>query len=641
MGLQELLLFLRPTPFGESYVGLWQPYLLYALIYNCYGVMLASLPAVLFWLVTSARSVRPATARRVHQLQLGLLILTVVLDHLDNETMRFMGVHLTYGLLRTYWRVNAWGDDMYQIILGDRGGPGLPFLVLILVPPALWWAGRRVIQARPRPLPVAVVLALILAPMIIPVLVDEFRYPGRSRRERIQPEVMTLAAELKGDLAKGVRPADLDALAAEYHATWLHQSGDSGWRFSDPDRPLIRAPLTPAVRDSGAPWNVIFIQLETFRGWNTGFLRRDSRPSATPFLDRLARDPASAYWRRHASFGPPTVSGFVAAHCSIKPHSRENIIASFTYTELDCLPPVLRRHGYRAELFTGFDPDWDNEGVWMRRWYDQFHYYDDIKNQDRAVFHRAAERIRLLGRGPQPFMATVISISNHLPFRARRMGAGEAKFDLDPDHPPRLGIRNTMRYTDDVVRELLDTLAREPWFSRTLVVITGDHGFDLGEHGSGGQDTGWRESIWVPLVIHGPHPRLPRGGHDEPASLLDIAPTIADLLGIRDTTAWMGSSLASSRHRGDPFASARGPAIFGEQGRYSMVVHPRTGRGLLFDAVEDPLELKNVAKAHPAVVGALRRQAAREARLVDYLVEANKVWRGPPADSIPGDRPAP
>ena len=59
MAGQELLLFLRPTPYGAPYVGLWRPYLLYALVYNLHGVLLVSAPAVLFWLVRYARPIRP------------------------------------------------------------------------------------------------------------------------------------------------------------------------------------------------------------------------------------------------------------------------------------------------------------------------------------------------------------------------------------------------------------------------------------------------------------------------------------------------------------------------------------------------------------------------------------------------------
>lgn len=639
LALQEVLLFTRPNPYGEPYVGLWKGYLSYALVYNLLGVMAASAPAVVFWLIRGNRPTRARTANAIHGLQLGLLILTVVLDQIDNEVMRFMGIHLTYGLLRTYYKVNAWGDDMYHIILGDRGGPGVPFLILVVMPLALWWVGRRVIRSKPirLSLPRWAGVAVTTSLVLVPFLIQHYRYPGDHRKLRVQPEIMTLYVELGDDLTRGNRPPGFEALAREYQAAWFRQSGDTAWRFADPARPLLREPLTPPEPVDGRPWNVIFIQLETFRGWNTGFLRPDEARSATPFLDRLARDSASAFWRRHLSFGPPTVSGFMAAHCSVKPHSRENITASFTYTALDCLPSVLRRHGYRAELFTGFDPDWDNQGVWMRKWYDEFHYYDDIKNLDRPVFRRAAERIRQLGRGPQPFMATVISISNHIPFRARRLGPGEGRFDLDPDHPPSVAIRNTMRYTDDVVRELVESLEGEPWFERTLIVVTGDHGYDLGEHGTSGQASGWRESVWVPLLIHGAHPRLPRGGHDEPATLLDIAPTVADLVGVRDPTAWMGSSLAAEGHTGSPFASARGPGIFGEQDRFSLVVHPATGVPGLYDAITDPLQRSNIAAAHPHVVAALLRQAENEARLVDYLLESNLVWREPaqprPAES--------
>jgi Sulfatase len=632
MTLQEVLLYARPDPYGEPYVGIWYGYLAYALAYNLLGVMLVSAPMLALWLVRGGRRVPARLAAGIHGLQLGALVAVVVLDQIDNEVMRFMGVHLTYGLLRTYYRVNAWGGDMYRIILGDRGGPGLPFLILLLVPLGLLWAGRRVIRSKPFPvtLPPLAALVITIVPLAVPLLIQRYRFPGWSREARVEPEVMTLYREMRYDLATGSRPPDYAALASAYHRAWFERSGDTTWRFPDPKRPLIRVPLTAAAPVQGPRWNVILIQLESFRGWNTGFLRPDVAPSVTPFLDRLAGDTASAFWRRFDSFGPPTISGFFSAQCSVKPHSRENIAASFTYTALDCLPVVLRQHGYRAELFTGFDPDWDNQGIWLRTWYDEFHYYSDVKGLDRPAFHRAAERIRQLGRGPQPFFATVISITNHIPFNARRMGPGEERFSLDPEHPPRIAIRNTMRYTDDVVRELIDTLATEPWFGRTLVVITGDHGYDLGEHGMTGQGSGWRESVWVPLLIHGAHPRLPRGGQDAPASLLDIAPTIADLLGIREPTAWMGSSLLTPARRGSPFAFTRLGNEFGESGRYTMVIRPLTGKPALFDAAADPLEERDIAPAHADVVADLRRQADGEQRLVDYLLETNQVWSGPP-----------
>jgi hypothetical protein len=625
MAVQELLLFARPTPYGGPYVDHWIAYFCYTLVYNLLGVMLVSAPFIVLWLIRHGRSVSSGSARKIHYVQLGLLLLTVALDHADNEVQRFMGIHLSVSLLRTYYKVNAWGSDMGHIILTDRGVPGLPFVILIAGPLALWWAGRRVIRNGltlpwlPRLLPWPVALTLSVLPLAVPLLVDEFRHPGHNRKQRVVPEIMTLYSELGEDLSEGERPARFEALAREYQARWLSQSADTAWRFTDPERPLMRAPVTPAPAEA-KPWNVIFIQLETFRGWNTGHLRPDVTPSATPFIDRLAY--AGAYWKRHLSFGPPTISGFIAGHCSIKPHSRVNILTSFTYTDLECLPAVLRRHGYAAELFTGSDPDWDNQTIWLRRWYDAYHYYHDVKGLDRTVFQRAAERIREMGRGPKPFMASVVSISNHYPFVSR-----EPEFEIDPPDRPSEAIRNTMRYTDDVVRELVESLQQEPWFERTLIVITGDHGYSLGEHGSSGQAGGWRELVWVPLVIHGAHPRLPRGGHDEVATLLDIPPTVADLLGIRDPNPWIGSSLLAGGRSRASFAVERQSATFGERHQFSMVVDPASGRARLFDALQDPLQRKDIAAQHRQVVADLERQGDDERQLIDFLLEANLVWR--------------
>jgi len=630
MALQEVLLFARPTPYGGPYAERWYRYLPYAISYNVLGVMLVSALPILVWLVWLRRPVPAALARTVHYLQLGLLTLTVMLDQADNELMRFMGTHLTVGLLQAYYKVNAWGSDMVHIFATDRGGPWLPFVILFVSPVLLWWAGRKLIRrAAPWPFlwrwPAA--LAASLVPLALPLVAYDYLHGKQFVWRQTRPALLTIYSEVKGDLARGKRPAELERLAREYQARWLKSSPDSAWRFPDPNRPLVREPLTPSPTPKGPAWNVIYLQLESFRGWNTGFLRPDLPSSSTPFLDRLALDRNSAFWRRHLSMGPPTVSGVMAGLCSVKPHSSLNITSTFTYTAFECLPTVLRRHGYVAESFTGSDPDWDGEKTWLRQWYDQYHYYEDANDADRIVFRRAAERIRELGRGPQPFLAVVTSISNHYPFRSR-----EPQFVVDQKTGPEHAINNTMRYTDDVVREFIEGLEKEPWFARTLVVIVGDHGYELGEHGRRGQHTGWRESVWVPLVIHGAHPRLPKGGHDELATLLDVSPTLADLLGIREANPWMGVSLIPSARGQRSFALSHWGAIWGDQGRYSMVVNPSSGKGLVYDAVDDPLQQRDISAEHPEVVTSVRKQAEDERQLVNYLLEANLVWQ-PPADA--------
>lgn len=623
MTVAELLLYFRPTPSGASYVLHWHKYFFFALLYNIFAIAIVT---VLARLALLGR----ATGRRVRGVQLAhliALVLILLLDHADHEVQRFMGTHLTVVLLTTYAKIGAWGADPWQMILGDRGGPFLGLLVAPLLPALLVGLDRSRhlrggLFAAPRR------AAAVFAVLAVASVAVYFTPGGWFRKYRVQPEVFTLAQEFVRDRIVGTDAAEVEAAAREWPAQWQAEAVDREWSFPDPRYPLYRTPTdgprAPAPEDR---WNIVYLQLETYRGWDVGFLRPDRRPSATPYLDELAASPLAAYWTRHSSFGPPTISGFIAGHCSIQPHSRRNIATNLTGVELDCLPALLRRHGYRAEYFTASDPDWDNQTYWLQRWYDATHYYLEADEDDRPTFRRAAARIRELGRGDAPFMATLVSISNHFPFRSREPGLAMNAGDTPAD-----AILNTMRYTDDVLREFIESLRDEPWFSRTVFVIVGDHGYNLAEHTSNvGDRNGHRESVWVPLVIYGGHPRVVPGAHTDTAALTDLAPTLADMLGIREANAWMGHSLLRGVTPERAVAMERADAAFAEDGARRYVREEHTGELLLFDAHRDPLERDNLAgvgglgsgeRAHAA---RLARRAHRDQVLVDGLLETDHV----------------
>jgi arylsulfatase A-like enzyme len=628
MAVQELLLFARPTPYGGAYVRDAVGYFGRALFYNIMGVLLVALPFLVRWLLAYRGATSGRSARRWHTALLLLLVLTVGLDHADNEVMRFLGTHLTFTLLRTYQRVGAWGSDMLHVFTTDRGGPWLPFLLLFLGMGVTWWRGRRIIAAdRAGTIiwPVRGALASTTLPLGLTLLV--YYLPGgHFPRNRVRPEVVTLGLELMTDARPAVAPAQFDRWTRAWQERWLAGDATGEWRFAgDPRYPLVRVPLAPAP--DTVRRNVIFLQLETFRGWDMGFLRPDRPLSPTPFLDRLAADGHTGWWSRFLSFGPPTINGFMAGHCSVLPHSAQNISTTYTGTALQCLPAVARVHGWHTAYFTGSDPDWDNQTIWLRRWYDEMAFYPEANELDRQVFHQALTRIRELGRGSAPFFATVVSISNHYPFRSR-----EPALDIGPATTPRQAILNTVHYTDDVVREFVDSLSREPWFDRTLLVIVGDHGYNLGEHDSTpGQRNGWRESVWVPFLIHGADPRIPPGRHDEPATQLDLAPTVADLMGIRDTTPWLGRSLLASTARKAELGVARDDLLFAETPEWSLVLDPGTAALHLYDASRDPLQHDDLATRFPAEAARLEQDIRDQQSLWDYLIESDRVWLRPRA----------
>jgi arylsulfatase A-like enzyme len=315
----------------------------------------------------------------------------------------------------------------------------------------------------------------------------------------------------------------------------------------------------------------------------------------------------------------PTINGLFATHCSVAPHS-SRFITSFTSTRFHCLPQSLRDRGYRAEMFNAGDTDWDNSTFWLRRWYDRLWRFPEARGRDRPVFRAAAERIRALGRSGRPFLASVVSVSNHTPFNPPEPGLSAAG---QPALQER--ILATTRYTDDVVREFVESLRSEPWFDATLLVIVGDHGFNLGEHEvPSGRISLYREAIWVPIVIAGRHPRLAPGRRDGVATLLDVAPTLADLLGRREPVAWQGHSLVQG-DRPASIAFAVQGWKFAESGGWSMVQAPGDLRPRLFDRSSDWSQRDDRADQLPHIAAALAARADSARRLNDYLLRHDLV----------------
>ena len=97
--------------------------------------------------------------------------------------------------------------------------------------------------------------------------------------------------------------------------------------------------------------------------------------------------------------------------------------------------------------------------------------------------------------------------------------------------------REEIAYTDHHIGRLLDHLEQLGLADDTLVVLTADHGEEFMQHGwIGHTATLYQELIHVPLIMRLPARWEPRVV-ETPVSLLDIAPTILDLLGLDPTAA--------------------------------------------------------------------------------------------------------
>jgi choline-sulfatase len=109
----------------------------------------------------------------------------------------------------------------------------------------------------------------------------------------------------------------------------------------------------------------------------------------------------------------------------------------------------------------------------------------------------------------------------------RRLQAmiGEGRVTKDQVLQARRGYYAAVSLFDDHLGALVERVADD-----TIVIVTSDHGDMLGERGLWYKMAPFEDSIRVPLILHAPT-LFPRRRVAEPVSLLDLAPTIAELAG--------------------------------------------------------------------------------------------------------------
>ena len=174
---------------------------------------------------------------------------------------------------------------------------------------------------------------------------------------------------------------------------------------------------------------------------------------------------------------------------------------------------------------------------------------------------------------------------------------------VDLDEPANLtALRRAyyglVTYVDRKVGELLAALEQTGQADDTVVVFTSDHGDMLGERRMVQKRCFYEWSVRVPLLLRFPDGREAGRRMGEPASLIDLAPTLLDLAGVpaAERLPLPGTSLLEPR--GGPVFSeyhvekVRAPCFMVRLGRHKYIyVHGHGSQ--LFDLEDDPGEWRN------------------------------------------------
>ncbi len=98
-------------------------------------------------------------------------------------------------------------------------------------------------------------------------------------------------------------------------------------------------------------------------------------------------------------------------------------------------------------------------------------------------------------------------------------------------------------FVDAQVGKLLEVLDRRNLWSNTIVVMLGDHGYHLGEHGWWNKVTVFDIGARVPLVMWVPDHNGMGGSSEAVVELLDLYPTLTELAGLKPPHTLRGTSL--------------------------------------------------------------------------------------------------
>ena len=140
----------------------------------------------------------------------------------------------------------------------------------------------------------------------------------------------------------------------------------------------------------------------------------------------------------------------------------------------------------------------------------------------------------------EPIFALLWTDQTHWPYTAPESPA--ANGSADTSSVRRARYLRALRETDRALGKLLGSLEERGLLESTLVVVSGDHGEAFGQHGNAFHRLLYEEEVRVPLLLI--NSRLFHGERDTvPGGLMDIAPTVLDLLGDPLPAEWQGRSL--------------------------------------------------------------------------------------------------
>ncbi len=453
-----------------------------------------------------------------------------------------------------------------------------------------------------------------------------------------------IAVEAKGEDGNAVNgtlsglgaAVDLAELSGKAIRVELRASGCPSAQLTN--AAIVTPGEAPKVTRGAPPKYVVMLVMDSLRADRVKVFNPDARPEV-PTWEKLAE--TSAVFLQNYVQGNESRVSHASLWSSLYPikhrmiGSKEKLALEWTTVDevaksAGMFTAGATSNGYVEPKRWGFGEKWDKYSN---------HIHEELGLKAEDILEKG---LKFIGDKKEPWFLYLGFVDTHVSWRAKSpwiekyspgytgrfektfsgqdaADSATGKMKLSPkevEHVRALYDSN-VSYQDDVLRQLVEKLQADGIWDQTMLIITADHGDEQWEDGRVGHGASTRDMlVHVPLLIHYP-PMIPAGKFVEGTDVVDVVPTIADVLGVPHDPQWQGESLvplATGAAPGYPrmsFNSMYEDAHAGRilhwkakiKGGSSLVVHdldadpeemkPATGEGATIGgrAVLDPLWL--------------------------------------------------
>jgi len=307
--------------------------------------------------------------------------------------------------------------------------------------------------------------------------------------------------------------------------------------FSDEELPSLFSPVhhpADSVKTDLKGRNVVIFILESMSAEHSAYLHPElyvnsSEKGFTPFLDSLMREGLT--FRRMYANGTRSIQAMPSILGSIPSFKTPFVLMPQSLGKSRQLPAILRDKGYATTFFCGSERGSMGFGAYARSAgvdrlvsredYETRHGTADFDGYwgiwDDKFLQFAGEEFSEL---PQPFFATLFTLSSHHPFvvpeeYADSLPAGYTK------------IHKGIAYEDMAFRQFFARYGGEDWFHRTIFVFVADH---VSSEKFAPETSEYPHNMHIMGFIYTPDNAL-QGDIEEITQQLDIMPTLLGLLG--------------------------------------------------------------------------------------------------------------